>query len=227
MKLTKDDIKYLNEFLNKELVYRETFEELYDHISSGLENAPESLPFNEALKNYVTREFGGISGLRKIEEQHRATVLRAMKRQYFNYIYQHFRFPGIILLVLIAALVYTIFSAAWFPTTWYFPMFLTMSIIVSAVHYIRYIRIGYIWKSTKRSVKDDGFTLIKYAPGKVIMFFAVVVFVLYRWFIKDTPLILFDRLSPIAETCLFVAYALHAMSFYKMYAAEFKVDLAK
>jgi len=223
MTLTASQQQILKEYLNKELTYRETFEELYDHISSGLENSPESSSFDETLRNYVTSEFGGINGLNKIEKQYRATVLSGMKKQYLTKIYQQLRFPQLIIWVMITAVIYSTFSSEWFNMHWYFPLLLTMSLMVSTINTIRYIRTGYVWKSTKRSVKDEGFRLIKHAPAAIL---SVITIACY-FFFKKLPFDWINNLNPLLPSFFFVAYALHVMSFYKMYAAEFKVDLAK
>ncbi len=222
MNLTASQQQILKDYLSNELTYRETYNELYDHISSGLENIPEGSSFEETVKSYVRKEFGGIFGLHAIEKQYRSTVLRGMKKQYLDNISQPFRFPWVILLSIAALVVYNIFSASWFNTAWYFGLFIIAGLAVSAINTIRYIRMGYLRRSIRRSVKDEGFTRLKYAPVALISVFALY----YYFFIGDTHGYWHNNVSPVVMTVVFIAYALHVVSFYKMYRADFKVNVA-
>ena len=195
---------------------------MYDHISSGLEHEAECPSFDEALKNYITREFGGIPGLHRIERQYRAAVLSSMKQQYFDNILQIFRSAQVILLAIAAVAVYCCFSASWFSGTLYLLVFLVLGTIKSAIKGTRYIRVGYVWRSTKSSIKDDGFKLFKYIPAVTFVVFAAY----HALIVKDTPAVWISGLNPIIPTVIFMVYALHILSFYKMYTSEFKVDVA-
>lgn len=222
MNLTLSQQQILKDYLSNELVYRETYNELYDHISSGLENTPEGSSFEETLKNYVRKEFGGIFGLHAIEKQYRSTVLKGMKRQYFDNISRLFRFPQIILLSIVTVMVYLAFSASWFNANWYFALFFVAAFAITGIRAARYISSGF-WKKKMPSVKDDGFVMIKFFP------FALFVLIgLYGYFVLgNTSRELFNTFSPVVTTVIFIAYALHIMSFYKMYRSEFKVNMAK
>jgi len=223
MKLSTSQHQVLRAYLDKELTYRGTFDELYDHISSGLESAPEEgASFDETLKNYVTKEFGGVYGLHTIEKQYRATVLAGMNKQYLVNIYHQFRFPQVIVLAVIAAAVYLVFSAAWFDKTWYWALFFVAPFAISGIKLTHYIAKGY-WRGVKASVKTEGFTRLKYAPATLI----IAVGVYNYFFLKDTPANWLSNVSPLFATIIFIAYALHILSYYRMYAGEFKVATTK
>jgi hypothetical protein len=222
MSLTPAQQRILRAYLDKELTYKETYNELYDHISSGLEDSPQSSSFEVALKTYVAREFGGPNGLHLIEKQYRATVITRIKKQYSDNIRQFLRFPNIIVLVVFAMAVYIVFSTTGFNTKWYFMLAFVLSLTNNSLKITQYYRASY-WKKAKASVKYNSFAVIKFVPVALLALISSgSVFIA-----QEYPGKWLNAVGPVVATLTFVIYAAHLMVFYKLYRAEFKVDMAK
>ncbi len=228
MKLTTDQQKYLKEYLGGYLDYRETCAEFYDHIVTALENTPENISFNTALNNIIDKDFGGLANIPVIEARYRQTTLWEMKKRYWNYIKACFKFPLAGIFIISSVIGYFLVKQVWFN----FPMFvwigIAMSLTNSLLNYIWYIKqgyvvwFGYLFNRTKRSVKDNGFILLRSSPTPVLILWAIV----HQFFIKDTPAEWFKNASPLVLTLILTAGAIHILSFYKVHRDEYKVNIA-
>ena len=222
MSLTPSQQRILRAYLDKELNYKETYNELYDHISSGLEDSPQSSSFEVALKTYVSREFGGPNGLHLIEKQYKATVVTGIKKQYSDNIRQLLRFPYIVVLLVFSVAVYIAFSAGWFNTKWYFMLAFVLSLTNNSLKITQYYRASY-WKKAKASVKYNSFAVIKFFPLALLALISSSC----AFIAQEYPGEWLYTVGPVVATLTFVVYAAHLTVFYKMYRAEFKVDVAK
>lgn len=221
MSLTPAQQRILRAYLDKELTYKETYNELYDHISSGLETSPESSSFEVALKTYVAREFGGPNGLHLIEKQYRATVITRIKKQYSDNIRQFLRFPNIIILAIFSASVYVVFSAGWFDRTWYFMLALVLSFATNGLKITQYYCASY-WKKAKASVKYNSFAVIKFLPLVLLALISSGC----AFIAEEYPGKWLNTVGPVVATLTFVVYIAHLTVFYKMYRKEFKVTIS-
>jgi hypothetical protein len=222
MKLSKDDIKYLNNFLSKELRYRETYNELQDHILSALEQYPENQPFETALQNIINTQFGGKAGLRAIDRQYKAHAVTEMRNRYLTHMVDLFKFPSLVYVLLVTIAVYFLLNYVSFSWIGYIGVFIIVSRLSAIMNGIRYIRTGYYYGTTKRSVSDDGFKILKLIPR---VFAFLIVFCLWGLYFKSfngTNIV-----QPGTSTLVFMSYLLHAVAFFKMYKQEFEITAAK
>lgn len=222
MSLTSVQQQILRAYLDKELTYKETYNELYDHIASGLENLPESSSFEVALKTYVSKEFGGPNGLHLIEKQYRATVVSGIKKQYSDNMRQFLKFPNLVVLVVFTMVVYIVFSATGFNTKWYFMLAFTLSLTTNKLKITQYYCASY-WRKAKASVKYNCFAVIKFVPVVLLALIGpTCIFIA-----EEFPGEWLNTVGPIVATLTFVVYVAHLTVFYKMHRAEYKVDMAR
>lgn len=222
MKITENDKKFLTQSLNKELTYRETYEEMLDHILTALENYPEGETFELALRNVLQTQFGGMHGLQRMEREYRRQAVYEMRNRYLIHISRLFKFPSVVLLLLVTASAYVLFSWLSFNKSLYMVAFFAVAAIPSLLNGIRYFRTGYLLGNVKRSVSDDGFRLLKYAPG---VLFACFVFY-HTMVVNDTPAIWFKSIAPATATAVFMVLLSHTMAYFKMYKDAFKFKVA-
>lgn len=223
MIVNRNDKEAVTKYLNEHLVYRETFNELYDHVLSTLENYPEAEPFELAFQNIITQQFGGVGGLKKIEQQYRKQTLNHMQTRYIGHILRLIISPSIVLVGITAAAAWLLFNWLSFNKSLYFPVFLVLLTVPSIINAVRYFKAGYIFGSTKRSAGDDGFRLLKYAPGIIV---ATMIFY-HGWILNETSTQWFNTITPTAATTVFVAYLFHMVAYYKMYVDEFKFTFSR
>ncbi len=222
MKLTKDDITCLNKFLNEELVYRETYNEMRDHILSALEQYPENAPFKSALHDIINMQFRGTAGLRAIERQYKRSAVTEMRNRYFAHIMDMFKFPSVIYLVVVSIAAFFFFKYISANTLAHIGVFIIVAGFPGIINGIRYIRTGYHYGTTKRSAADDGYRFLKYFPGVIY-----VVFMFLLWGMHFQATNLFNSLNPGVATVVFMGYFLHAVAFFKMYKEEFKLNFVR
>ncbi|MGY3213260.1 hypothetical protein [Mucilaginibacter sp. HD30] len=221
MKLSKDDVVYLNNFLNKELVYRETYNEMQDHILSALEEYPDNATFETAFHDIINTQFSGIAGLRAIDRQYRKHGVTEMRKKYLNHIANMFKAPSVFWLSITSISAYFLFN--YLQKSSYWTVFLCVAVVPGLINGFRYIRMGYFYGTIKRSVSDDGFRLLKYLPGLLFTFFMFFHFVL----LNEKPNVWINTVQPGAASIVFMIYFLHAVFFFKMYKEEFKVNIAR
>jgi hypothetical protein len=154
MKPTLQQTQLLKKYLRNLLDYRETYEEIYDHILSAVESNTTDEPFAEAVNNIIKTNFGGAKGLIKIEKQHYKAVVNEVVKQQWLQFTQSFKFPEVLLSLLLFAAIYfivIIFSA---QATAIVIFLFALCIMPGVFVLFRYFRIGYAIKDTKKSIKD-------------------------------------------------------------------------
>src|SRR5471030_640260 len=103
MKLTTEQQETLGNYVYDAVEYPETYTEFYDHILSAMATKPGNMPFNEAVQSIVDEDFGGNSGMRKIETHHKASNRKEVLTKYCLCVIEYFKFPLIGVIAAVAA----------------------------------------------------------------------------------------------------------------------------
>ncbi len=82
MKPTPDQKLWLKDYLYQVMEYRETYEEVYDHILLALENEPKSEFFESAVMKIITDDFGSNNALYELERSCKYAAERDSIQQY-------------------------------------------------------------------------------------------------------------------------------------------------
>ncbi|MBC7401119.1 MAG: hypothetical protein H7289_14365, partial [Mucilaginibacter sp.] len=85
MKPNQEQLTAIENILGQVSKYRETYDELYDHILSALETVPDDVPFIDALHNIVENELGGGPGIAVIEAKYKKATLKEIGKKYLKY----------------------------------------------------------------------------------------------------------------------------------------------
>jgi len=222
MKPTFDQQKLLKKYLRKNLRYSETYEEFYDHILTALSAKYTDIPFWNAVDEIIEKDFGGFEGMATIEAKYHRETMREMKRRYLDYLAAYLKFPSVIILIVISILLYFYIKQRGLDFFSFFLLYIMMSLIPSLLNNIRYIKRGYFFRNINRSVKDDGFTWMKYIPRISI----VIIGLVHYLFVRVTPDVWFKNIDPTVITIFFMVYGLHLMVYYKIFRDEYKVSIA-
>jgi hypothetical protein len=87
--------------------YRETFDELYDHILTSIEHEPEGTRQpHEIAHDIIYNEFGGWDQLKKLERSREKAIRAQLWRKVWQYVKEHFSFPLIAFTLIAASAVY-------------------------------------------------------------------------------------------------------------------------
>jgi S-adenosylmethionine:tRNA-ribosyltransferase-isomerase (queuine synthetase) len=85
MKPTLQQTQILKKYLRSTLDYRETYQEIYDHILSAVEGNTAGASFEEVVNNIINTDFGGAKGLVRLERQYYKSVVREVISQQWRY----------------------------------------------------------------------------------------------------------------------------------------------
>jgi hypothetical protein len=225
MKLTNEQQEFIKKNLRDNLRYRETYEELYDHILTALDHTPEGLSFENTVNKIINDDFGGFNGLAMIEDRYQRTASSEIKRLYLMYVTKCLKLPLISVLVISMAAVYYMVCQPWFGYSTLYMCLLLINLIPVTLFYIRPIRTGYVWGRIKESVKNRGFLWLRYIPLAILL----GVFGIIPWvFLEDLdPSHWFKNAPPAIITVILIAFMVHTVASYRVYRHDFKVSLPK
>jgi len=208
---TLHQTQILKKFLDNTLDYRETKEELYDHIATALENDQTGVPFQDAVNNILETDFCGAKGLVKIEAKYFRSVMNEVIGQQWRNFKWSFEFPRILCSMLILGCIY--YSLLKFDTQLYFTFGkLTVAVYITPAVFVIFslCKIGYLFKRPKQSVKDGILSWVAVAPSLILL--AMCIIRPYRWLAHH----------PLMMSLLLLALALYFVAFVKLCSQDFK-----
>jgi hypothetical protein len=83
MNLTPNQEAQIRQTLRGLLKYKDTYDEVYDHILSSLAILPDYAHFKGALNNIIENELGGSKGIKAIEAKYRKLAIKQFIKDYF------------------------------------------------------------------------------------------------------------------------------------------------
>jgi len=111
MKLTEDQLAEIRVYIFHKPRFRETYNELYDHILNSLEDMEGE--FNMSMvTNIVNNDFGGFDKIQAHEELYQKEVTRKYKRLLWKEMLNTFKFPDILGNFILLGLTIILYSAS-------------------------------------------------------------------------------------------------------------------
>lgn len=215
MKPTLQQTQLLKKYLRNTLDYRETYEEIYDHILSAVEGNTGDLSFEEAVNNTIKSDFGGAKGLVKMEKQHYSSVVdEVISQQWKNFI-NNFKFPEVVYSLLLLGCIYC--AVLRFTMHSYVMVGLIFALVITPGAFIlaRYFKIGYTIKDTKKSIKDK---ILGQVASKPLLAFNPGIMLL----IGKNQVSLWVSAHPFMISLLLLIIALYVIAFVKLCRHDFK-----
>lgn len=217
MILNIEQIQKIQQKISFAVKYQETYNEVYDHVLSAIDNASETNIDAVVLADkIVEQDLGGYQALGKAEDDHVKQVTRAMRKKHWHNIVEFFNIPliGFTLLITIAS-GYLVSD----PADRRYLLIFAFSSSITPLLFIFYGKISakYLeWKYgiyKKSSLKDNYifiaailgesmFNLLNMGINKIVMNAGITLFI-------------------------FIFYVIYVLSFFKLYMAEFKMNLAR
>ena len=106
MKLTGQEDQLLKQYLSKILKYRETYDELYDHIITALSHKTTITSFEETIADIIRDDFGGPDNLIKLEKASKKAAVEDTVRLFLISFIGYFKFPKLSYTVVGAGMTY-------------------------------------------------------------------------------------------------------------------------
>lgn len=164
---------WLKDYLYQTMQYRETYEEVYDHMLLAVENHPEQQYFATTVLELLEKDFGGNNGLLALEENCRQAVEVNAKAQFRNDFKRWFTTP----MVIITAAMFMGLYYLQLPNVkthgallWLFAALLILPTIICS---IRATKLGYKYGDNKASIKDDVFRRLAFTSGRALWKFII------------------------------------------------------
>ena len=110
MKPTEEQIKGLQAYLRKTLHYKESYEEVFDHIISALADKPAGVNFQQTVNDIIRADFGSHKNLLQVEEGIGAAITADTYKRFHSYITDLIRLPTIFYLAGAAFAIYWLYT---------------------------------------------------------------------------------------------------------------------
>ncbi len=218
MKLDARQDELLKHYLRKVFLYRETYEEVYDHMVSALQERPYTGSFQDAVNDIIRRDFGGHSNLIVMEKSCKKAMVKELRNKQFGYFAEFFKFPHLLLVLGFSVGVYLIFDKSLLSPHTVRWMFWGMALLPYFVIPLRFFYTGYVFGETKRSIRDNMMADLSMLPMRV--FFAVV-----AMFVINGMYNAAYHPSTLMVTIGVVFYTLYFLAYFKLSKYEIKVSM--
>lgn len=219
MKPDARQIQTLKDYLHQTLVYREAYEEIYDHILSALEHQENNITYQEAINNIIRDDFGSPKNLLNIEKEIKNALVKDTVRRYFAYLSACFKFPGMIYTVTGALLSYYFFWTAKLSPMATFGIFAVLVAAPCVIWVMRLYNTGYILDTTRKSAKDKLFETFTGVPIRIAL--------IPMLFVNLTGYKIWQNNNYYFITVFFMVGVLYNVALYRLYKNEFKSAAAK
>lgn len=228
---TPEQKQWLKEYLYEALSYRETYDEVYDHILLALENKPAQEFFESNVYQIIDEDFGGSINMLNMEVDCKTVTDKEVKTQYWRTFISWFTTP---LVAYTAAIFVFLFLISGIKS---FAVAIGMTVIIGLIGLvlpiilisIRSFRIGRKYGDTKASIRDSAFRWLIYGFFLVSWFilgpaFKFLTFLLMHLF-THPPLNFY--ISRALGTMSSMIIIIHFFTLVKLYRDEFKTQMIK
>jgi hypothetical protein len=229
MKPDQQQIKILQDYLHKTLSYRETYEEIYDHIVTALEHQPDDISYQDAINNIIRNDFGDHKNLLKIEKINKEALVRESFNKYVSFFLGYFKFPGLIYTVIYGLLMYCFLTGVNLGMVALVSILLIVTMVVPGVIImVRLFNTGYFLDTTRKSARDKMFENFAGGPVRVLIALHTWIFATSSGhFYKMSVYGEWYNLHPYIITIILILCTIYSLALYKLYKDEFKTSMAQ
>lgn len=96
MTLNEEQKSIIKTLVSNEVIYQETYVEVYDHIMSTLETQDFIGDFQKAYADVLEKNFGGHSGIEKLEGTREWLTRKEITQRKWNFFFEFFKGPAVI-----------------------------------------------------------------------------------------------------------------------------------
>lgn len=222
MKISPEQDSKLRKYLRDTMRYRETYEEVYDHLITALENRPFTGTLEEAVNQILREDFGGYDNLRKMEDDAKNAAVRNGINKYLGFYLEYFKWPRLFYTICYAAVIYWCFGHAPLIPVVLEAVVAIMFITPGVLSLMRFYKIGYRFGDTKKSVRDTVFVKIAIVPVRLFVLGSI----LLTMSVAQGHNI-WQNANPVVITLLFVLSNIYIRAFVKLYRDEFEMSIQR
>jgi hypothetical protein len=212
MSLTDEQITTFRQKLNFAVKYRETYDEVYDHVLSRLDDRNDGSDADQIIE----REFGGYENLNTTEKYRAGFISTAMRRKHWQNMKSFFNWPTVAFTTII------VLAGCWIQVHSADKRYLLVFTMVLSATPLLFIAFKKLmdkyraWHSDsyKKSSIKDGYIF-------TAALFSCNVVNLFSYIIRHVDQ--YDVLTLI----VFVFYIIYVLSFFRLYREEYKMNIAR
>jgi len=208
---------WIKDCLRKNLKYRETYAEFYDHVLAALEALPSDFDIHDSVKKIIHEDFGGMAGMRDIEAKYQKSTFREMQFKYLDAVMECLKFPLILFLLPYSIIICFVVRQNWYNFFTFLILMVIIRLISGLMKFARYIRSGFVFADTKPSAKDSFFKWMDYVPGVILL----AVLCGNDLFRSAPPALLKNS---VFNAIFLIVSGWHAIAFYKVYRHDIKTS---
>ncbi|MFD0794981.1 hypothetical protein ACFQZX_15270 [Mucilaginibacter litoreus] len=164
MKPTSQQLNNLKDYLRKELKFRESFEEIFDHILSALEHQPEDIDFQDAVNNIINQDFGGHNKLPDIEKRIASSIADDCNKKFRNFFIEQLKTPVVFYYLPFGAAIYFVLNTLHLPPATIEGIVVAIAFCPSLLALFRNFKVGYAFGDRTGSARDKGFVFTAWFP---------------------------------------------------------------
>jgi hypothetical protein len=221
MKLNKEQCSIVSDRVWGIVKYRETYEEVYDHILTAIEQHYDGKKsVYDLTEQLINQEFGSSEGIKQLEAEREKIIKSAINKKQWKYVLNHFRFP-LIAFTLILAVASYFFIDTYISRKALFLIVFIVALVPFLACCSRWLKQGIGHKKTKRSVKDNVILNNSYFA---LNFINVINFV-PALFMPDDDYKLFHSAHASVLAVIVVFYVVYTLSFIRMYREEMSMQV--
>ena len=229
---TINEKQWLQDYLFKSLRYRETYNEIYDHILTALEHEPAAEFFETTVYNVIEKEFGGSSNMLYMEVESKRLINGEVKTQYRRKFADWFKLPLVAYTLIIAAVNFYFWGS---KNSVLAVMGLIFFIAPLILMLLRRVIARFKYCSNKASIRDGAFDWLvyRYSLLRVFLLWPVLKLILYVFkTVSKTAFHLWDNDLLInltfrsIETSIFMLIIINNLVIIQMYIHELKTQKA-
>jgi hypothetical protein len=214
--------KSLKQYLRKALRYRETYEEVYDHLLSALESKPENVTFENAVNSIIQCDFGGYENLPAMEKNCKKVASNDAGIRQFYYTVSYFKFSSLFYLVAFSTAVYFILSIIPLGKYTIETLLGVLVFIPNFIVLIRHFNTGYVFGDTKTSMRDDIILNLAALPLRVFIVTNGLIFVLS---INKSIPTFWNNINQFILMIIIVLTSIYTIAFFKLSNDEFETSI--
>jgi len=220
MKPTEQQDILLRQYLRENLRYRETYEEVYDHILTALEHRTYNGTLEEAVNQILREDFGGHEKLKEMETDAKRQAIADGVSKFMRFFVSYFRMPRVFYTLPAAVVIYFSLGQIRLAPMMFEAIFGVVIMMPAILSLRRYYVIGYLFKDTKRSIRDDIFGRISMVPTRLFVFLGLGIIIS-----TDKGHNIWANATPAVLTALYVLSAIYLLSLVRLYRDEFKLSV--
>ncbi|MES2278345.1 MAG: hypothetical protein V4592_20100 [Bacteroidota bacterium] len=220
MKPTEQQDILLRKYLRDTMRYRETYEEVYDHVITALESNVYNGTLEEAVNQILRVDFGGYDQLRRMEAEAKTIAINDAISRFLQFVWSYFKGMRLLYTAVFAVLVYFTLAQIKLQPLGFGAIFALVILTPGILSLRRYYVVGYLFRDVKKSIRDDVFGRIAMVPTRLFVFMGLGIIIA-----MDKGHNIWQNATPAVLTVLYALSAIYLLSLVRLYRDEFKISI--